>query len=61
MPFGLVNATAIFNPMMRILFITQKNLETFVDDILIHTAEWNDHVKVIGEVLMKLQVLQLAR
>lgn len=55
MPFGLVNAGATFNRMMRLLFKDQANVEIFVDDILIHTAKWEDHVRVIKEVLGKLQ------
>lgn len=55
MPFGVVNASATFNRMMRMLFSTQANVETFVDDILIHTASWDSHIKVLGEVLGKLQ------
>ena len=59
MPFGLVNATATFNRMMRLLFSSDMNVETFVDDILIHTATWEDHMKVLADVLGKLQAAGL--
>lgn len=55
MSFGLVNASATFNRVMRILFYGKKNVETFVDDILVHTAEWEEHLKVLEDILSILQ------
>lgn len=55
MPFGLVNASTTFNRVMRILFYGKRNVETFVDDILIHTSEWEEHLKVLEDVLSILQ------
>jgi len=51
MPFGLINASAAFNRLMRILFSDVKNVETFVDDILIHTDNWQDHIMTLECVL----------
>jgi len=51
MPFGLINASATFNRLMRILFGDVKNVETFVDDILIHTDNWQDHIMTLECVL----------
>jgi len=51
MPFGLVNASATFNRLMRILFSDVANVETFVDDILIHTDNWQDHIITLECVL----------
>ncbi|XP_042878233.1 uncharacterized protein LOC122257193 [Penaeus japonicus] len=51
MPFGLINASATFNRLMRILFNDIENVETFVDDILIHTENWKDHIKTLECVL----------
>lgn len=50
MLFGLVNASASFNRLMRRLY-GEQHVETFVDDILIHTAEWDEHVKLLVKVL----------
>lgn len=55
MPFGLVNASATFNRLMRILFGDMSNVATFVDDILIHTNDWDSHVKALGRVLERLE------
>lgn len=51
LPFGLINSSACFNRLMRILFHHVKNIDTFVDDILIHTSDWDTHVQVLKEVL----------
>lgn len=50
-PFGLVNASATFNRMMRKLFNDAANVEMFVDDLLIHTKGWEEHIKTLIKVL----------
>ena len=47
MPFGLVNATASFNRMMRKLLKNVPNSDSFVDDVLIHTNNWRDHMETL--------------
>lgn len=51
MPFGLANASATLNRMMRKLFSDMSDVEIFVDDILIHTLDWNNHLNVLRAVL----------
>lgn len=55
MPFGLVNASATFNRLMRTLFSDLSNVETFIDDILIHTDDWDSHVELLTKVLKRLE------
>ena len=55
MPFGLVNAPAIFSRMMRILLQDVANVTNFIDDILIHTSTWAEHIKVLEQVLRRLK------
>ena len=43
MPFGLVCAPAVFTKLMRTLL---KWLDNYIDHSLIHTASFDDHVKV---------------
>jgi len=43
MPFGLVNAPATFNRLMRKLLYASKHLDNYVDDVLAHTPTWMDH------------------
>ena len=50
MPFGLVNATATFNRMMRKATRQIDHLDSFVDDILGHTENWMDHLLVLRKV-----------
>lgn len=50
MPFGLISASATFNRLMRMLLSRTENVRTFVDDVLIFTTSWDDHVKKLQEV-----------
>lgn len=55
MPFGLVNSTATFNRMMRRLLSGVPNTEHYVDDILIHSKTWMDHMSTLKTVFDKLR------
>jgi hypothetical protein len=55
MPFGLVTAPAIFTQMMRKLLWGLKGVDSYIDDILIHTETWDEHVSVVQSVLQRLQ------
>ncbi|XP_064081439.1 uncharacterized protein LOC135198014 [Macrobrachium nipponense] len=59
LPFGLVTALAIFNRLMRKLFGDLNNVETFFDDILIHTETWDEHCALLQEVLVRLREANL--
>ena len=53
--FGLMNAPACFNKLMRKLLKGMKNVKHFLDDILVYTNSWQEHVSVLNEVLLRLQ------
>jgi len=55
MPFGLVNSAATFNRMMRRVIGGMPHVDCFVDDVLIHTSNWSEHLQVLSEVLARLQ------
>ena len=55
MPFGLVNALAIFCRMVRKLLYDVNYVDAYVDDIAPHTATWDDHMHTLREVLQKLR------
>ena len=55
MPFGLVNALAIFCRMVRKLLCDVNYVDAYVDDIVPHTATWDDHMHTLREVLQKLR------
>ena len=55
MPFGLVNAFAIFCRMVRKLLYDVNYVDAYVDDIVPHTATWDDHMHTLRQVLQKLK------
>ncbi|XP_072048962.1 LOW QUALITY PROTEIN: uncharacterized protein [Amphiura filiformis] len=59
MPFGLVNAAATFSRIMRILLKGLINVENYIDDILIHTQTWSEHVGKLREVMSRLRKANL--
>ena len=54
MPFGLVCAPAVFSRLMRTLLRGLKGVDNYIDDILIHTESFDDHVRCLEEVLQRL-------
>lgn len=57
MPFGLVNAPATFQAMINHIFrdMLDQGTLAFMDDIIIHAVEKEDHDKIGLEVLHRLQ------
>lgn len=55
MPFGLSNAAATFNRMMRVLLKGLKNTDSFIDAILVHTESWDDHIIALRGLLERLR------
>ena len=52
-PFGLSISPAAFNRTIRKILQGMPQVEIFVDDILIHTQTWDEHVSVLEEVLAR--------
>ena len=57
MPFGLKNAGAVFNKMMRKLLsgLPQDKVSNFIDDVMIATETWDEHVKMLELVFQRLR------
>jgi len=53
MPFGMVNSGSTYNRMIRKLLDGTQNLESYVDDVLGHTKEWKEHMKVLRDFFLK--------
>ena len=53
MPFGLVNSGATFTRMMRKLLDGVKNAQHYIDDCLIHTLTWEEHLETVREFLQR--------
>ena len=60
MPFGLVTAGAQFTKMMRKLMKDIPHVVTYIDDILVHTDTWEEHVETLSAVLSRLREANLA-
>src|SRR5678815_3278981 len=59
MPFGLINSASSYNRMIRKVLYGTKNLESYVDDILAHTVEWDDHMNVLREFFKRVRKAKL--
>lgn len=59
MSFGLVNAPATLNKLMRKLLHGMNEVDNFIDDILISTDTWKDHLEVLTELFVRLQNARL--
>jgi hypothetical protein len=55
MPFGLVNAAATFNRMMRKLLNNVPAVDSYIDDLLVHTHSWDYHLNVLREIFSRLR------
>jgi len=61
MPFGLKNATSTFTWTMTEVFkdVGDSFLKVFVDDLNVHSEEWQDHLQHLGVVLSRLREVNL--
>ena len=57
MPFGLVNAPATFNRLMRKLLYATEHLDNYVDDVLAHTPGWQSHLTAMRDFLTRVRTL----
>ena len=55
MPFGLVNSTATFSRFMKVMLKGIPNVVHYVDDICIHTKDWESHIHTLEAVLDRLK------
>ena len=60
MPFGLVTAGAQFTKMMRSVLLGIPHVVHYIDDVLIHTETWEEHVETLRKVLQRLREVNLA-
>ena len=61
MPFGLHGAPATFQRMMdRLLVGCSDYSAAYLDDVVIHSTGWQDHIRHIRDILQKLREAGLA-
>ena len=54
MPFGLNKSGAVFCRMVRELLQGLPNVESYIDDLTIHTPDWEGHLDAVRRVLERL-------
>ncbi len=61
MPFSLKNATSTFTRTVSEIFkdVGDKFLKVFMDDLNIHSENWEDHLQHLGAVLSRLREVNL--
>ena len=59
LPFGLNNSPAVFNRMMRQVLRGIPQVEVFMDDVLIHTASFAEHLQILDQVFARLEEYHL--
>ncbi|XP_072022506.1 uncharacterized protein [Amphiura filiformis] len=55
MPFGLVNAPATFSRIMRKLLNNFDKVVNYIDDILVYTVTWDEHLEKLNELMKRLR------
>ncbi|XP_067944465.1 uncharacterized protein [Watersipora subatra] len=55
MPFGMMNSGATFVRAMRKLLYGLKNVENYIDDILVYTETWEEHKLALIQLFSKLK------
>lgn len=59
MPFGLVCSGASYCRMMRKLLEKRNNVDSYVDDVLAHTVEWQSHVETLRSLFQAVRQARL--
>ena len=54
-PFGLVNAPATFSRLMRKLLHGMTGVENFIDDIILFSDTWEEHLRTLTGLLSRLR------
>ena len=55
MPFGMKNSGATLVRGMRKILAGMNNVDSYIDDLIIHTNDWQAHLQVLGELLRRLR------
>ena len=55
MPFGLNKSGAVFCRIVRELLQGLPNVESYIDDLTIHTPDWEGHLDAVRYVLERLR------
>ena len=59
MPFGMVNSGMTMTRAVRRLLEGMDNVVDYIDDLLVHTKTWEEHLQVLEELFKRLKVANL--
>ena len=59
MPFGMMNSGATLVRAMRKLLDGLDGVESYIDDILVHSRTWHEHMETLGELFKRLKEAKL--
>ena len=59
MPFGMMTAPATFSRMMRRLLEKMRNVDNYLDDVLVHTKIWEAHLSTLREFFQRVRKANL--
>ena len=54
MPLGMVNSAATLKRGMKKMLKGMKNGEFYLNDILVHTRTWEEHLRILRELFRRL-------
>lgn len=55
MPFGLINASSVFCRMMRQLLEGLSGVESYIDDVVVYSSTWKEHMATLEQVFTRLK------
>ena len=59
MPFGLVNAGATYERMMRKLFSGMQEVANYVDHVIVYSSTWDEHTYSLRELFSRVKKASL--
>ncbi|XP_073768826.1 uncharacterized protein [Danio rerio] len=59
MAFGLRNAPSTFQRLINTVLMGVRNCNTYLDDLVIYSTDWSEHVSTLREVFMRLEKASL--
>jgi hypothetical protein len=60
LPFGLSSAPMTFNRVMRKLLAGSKGLHNYLDDVLAHSGDWNEHMMILRDFFSRVRAANLS-
>ena len=58
-PFKMKNSGATLVRGLRMLISDLENVDSYIDDLIVHTEDWDTHIRVLDELMNRLQQANL--